>query len=534
MKMKNKKLPLFLVFTLCLSLITMPDAVDISFSQDEFQDFEEISLYIAQPKTVPVSNPTRVAVTKPDIADVQSVAVNEIMLEPKAAGVTTFFVWDDYGRHAYQLKVFSEDLSEVKQHADSLIRELKIDKITTRVNELERKIILLGEVENISEKERLLTALGSIKDKFLDLVTVREERALIQSDVQILEITRDNLKNLGIEYQTSVSLTDSASKGMNKIMDMFATSMWTRGKLDVIINTYVKEGKARILSKPKLVCLSGKEASFLVGGQVPVVTATVSSTGTTTNAEFKDYGINLKIKPYLKDDSDILINISTEVSELDPTNAVKTNVGTIPAFTTRNTQTELYLKDGQSVIIAGLIKNKDSDTVKKFPYLGDVPVLGLLWRSRDFQNNQTELVVLITPTIVRQPDASVRKPLAKKAHSIKMGERERQFGEREAAPVGAADSQAFGLYVADIRNQIIASLDYPGLAKESGSKSAVKVRLRILPSGQLRDILVLKSSGSGLLDASVIKAIKKIAPFSSFPGSLQRNEIAVDIPIIYN
>lgn len=503
------------------------------FAQDESRDFEEVKLYVAEPKIISASNPKRVAVSKPEVADVQSVSASEVALEPKSPGVTALFIWDDYGQHAYQLRVFSEDLSGVKQHADSLIGELKLSAVTTKINELEGKIILLGEVNDLNEKERLLSALGSLRNKFLDFLTIKEELTLIQSDVQIVEMTRDNLKTLGIEYQKSVSLTDDANKKLNKLTDIFATSRWTRGKLDLIINTFVKEGKARILSQPKLVCLSGKEAEFLVGGQIPILTSTLSTTGTTSNVQYRDYGITLKIKPTAKEGGNIFLNLSTEVSDIDESNAVGNKSGSsffAPAFTTRNTKTELYLKDGQSVIIAGLIKNKDTNTVKKFPFLGDVPILGMLWRSRDFQNNQTELVILITPSIVNRPLIPTAKTASNNAPSRKEYEQDVNLSSEVYKPQGS-----FNSYVEDLQGMIIASLDYPSLSSELGGlEGTVKVRLRILSDGQLKNVLVISSSGIPLLDKTAVDTIKKIAPFPSFPSSWDTNEIAIDIPIVYS
>ena len=297
---KFKKNSCLILFS-CLFILT--NGLKCIAIEEEFEDFEDIKLYTAQPKTLPASNPKRVVVARPEIADVYSVSTNEVVLEPKTAGTTTLFIWDDYGQHSYQLKVFRDDLSNIKQRADNLIRELKIAGITTKINEDEGKLILAGEVNDLNEKERLLSALGDLKEKVLDFVTIKEERTLIQIDAQILEINRDNLKNLGLEYQTSVSLTDDANKKMNHITDMFATSMWTRGKLDVTLNMLIKQSKARILSQPKLVCLSGKEAEFLVGGQVPVVTNSLSGSGsgTTSNVVYKDYGITINIKPTVKE-----------------------------------------------------------------------------------------------------------------------------------------------------------------------------------------------------------------------------------------
>ena len=533
------------------------------FSQEEPDDFEELKLYVAQPKTVPASNPRRVAVARPEVADVRSVTNNEIVLEPKSMGVTSLFVWDDYGQHAYQLRVFTEDLTELKRHADSILRELKMPGIKIKMNEAEGKLVLTGESDNLNNKERLLSALGSLKEKILDLVIIKEERNLVKIDMEVLEVNRDDIKKLGINYTDSTKLTDNASKLMNKITDMFATSMWTRAAMDTTINHLINEGKIRVLSQPKIVCLSGKEAEFLVGGQYPIVTTTTTTTSTSSNVQFKDYGIIMSIKPVVSDEENIFINVSAEISDID--SAV--TVSGVPGFLTRTTKTELYLKNGYSLVISGLIKNKEANTVEKFPGLAELPVLGLLFRSRDFQNKRTELVIMLTPTIVEgspvlkntpsaktrpqgyesKTEAALREfkdgttdafdPSLSRPFPTMPGSRIPSIGNRDPGLSGKGGKvylSGLDSYIDDIKSQIVSSIGYPSLARELGAAGTVKVRLRILSDGGLKEILIIGSSGSELLDNSTVRSIKKLAPFPSFPGSIERNEIAVDIPIVYS
>lgn len=517
---------LLFLFSAIRPMSSYSNSQEADLGEFGLSDLENVTLYVGQPKTLPVSNPKRIAVARPEIADVQSVSTREVMLQPKAPGSTTLFIWDDYGELGYRLKVFSEDLSFTKDHVDSIVKELDLPKIVTKINEAEGKILVIGELGDIAQKERLLSALGSLKDKILDLITIREDRALVQIDAQILEITHDDLKNLGLAYQTSVTLTDDAGKKLNKLGDMFATSMWTRSKLDITINMLVKDSKARILSQPKIVCLSGKEAEFLVGGQIPVVTTTVSSTGTATNVQYKNYGVNLKIKPIVKEDNSIFTSIETEVSEVDKGNAITAGGISIPAFLTRNATTELYLKDGQSLIIAGLIKNKDSTVLQKFPFLADVPVLGLLWRSKDFQLNQTDLVILLTPMIVPIETGASQKTISKKSSGKKQ--------DAEISPKIYDSAWGLELYIDNLKKRIISSLDYPDIARRRGYRGTLKVRLHILSNGQLKEAIVVTSSKNPILDTLVVNKIKELSPFPSFPSSIDSSEIVFDVPIVYS
>src|SRR3989338_7606199 len=519
-----------LVFKFFSSLIILFFSFSVS-AQEDFLNYAEIKLYLGQPAMVSAYNPKRAAVARPEIADVASVSNSEVIIQPKAVGITSLTVWDDYGQQDYQLKVLSEDLTQVKLQADSLIRELNLPDIRTKISEAEGKILLLGETEDINEKERLLSALGGIKDKLLDLAVVKEERNLVRIDMQILEMDRTDTQKLGFDHKDSTLLSDGASKAMNKITEMFAASKWTRAALDTTINHLVSVGNVKILSKPKLVCLSGKEAEFVAGGQFPITNTTTTTTSTSTNVQFKYFGITLKIKPVVKDEDNIQISISNEITEIDSSVTVS---GSTPAFSTRNTKTELYLKSGNSLVISGLIKNQETDTVEKFPGMADIPILGILFRSKNFQQKQTELVILITPEIVSGSSSLEGKDIFPEAgqrkYENKAGMALREFrGKEEKGYSSGLDS-----YIDDIKSQIVSSIGYPSLARELGVSGTVKVRLRILSDGRLKEALVVGSSGSELLDNSTLRSIKKLAPFSSFPGSLERNEIAVDIPIVYN
>ena len=172
--------------------------------------------------------------------------------------------------------------------------------------------------------------------------------------------------------------------------------------------------------------------------------------------------------------------------------------------------------------------------MSKFPGMADLPILGMLFRSKNFQQNQTELVILLTPTIVSGSPVLERKDASsgfgEGKYENKAERALREFrGKEEKGYSSGLDS-----YIDDIKSQIVSSIGYPSLARELGVSGTVKVRLRILSDGWLKEALVVGSSGSELLDNSTLHSIKKLAPFSSFPGSLERNEIAVDIPIVYS
>lgn len=516
----------------------------LALAQEEAQGFQEIILYAGQLKILPALNPKRVAVANPEVADVQSVAADEIALEPRSPGLTTLFIWDDNGQHAYKLTVFSEELSWVKQHADSIIKELNLPGIFTKINESEGKVLLMGEVTALNDKERLLSALGSLKDKILDLIQLKEEEATLDIDVQVLEMNRDASKTLGFTMPSSISAAEPAgrfSSALRASMEaIFHIFDWPRDNFTARIDALVEEGKARLLSSPRLACQSGKEAELLVGGEKPILTTTVAATtgAQGTAVSYKEFGIKLKIKPTVVEKERIKVNLYIEVSEVGTAEILgSANAPTAKAFplTKRNASTELFLNSGQTLGIGGLVKEKEEVTVKKTAFLGDIPVIGMLFRKRETkigggigEKGNVELVILLTPTIIQRPLSAQKKASYKSPHPGSGGQ---ASAAPDKKPLNAEDGMGF--YIEDLKARIASSMGYPDLARDLDLKGRVKVRLRILADGRIKEALVIDSSGSPLLDNSAVETIKRLAPFPAFPDTVNTKEITIDIPIVY-
>jgi pilus assembly protein CpaC len=162
-----------------------------------------------------------------------------------------------------------------------------------------------------------------------------------------------------------------------------------------------EQGLVKVLAEPTLIALSGQEAKFLAGGEFPIP---VPQGDDTITIDFKEFGVSLKFIPNVLSSEKINMKIAPEVSELDFTNSVNLSGFIVPSITTRRVATNIELADGQSFAIAGLLKENVREIVSKFPVLGDIPVLGTLFRSSSFQKNETELVVIVTPHLVKPLD----------------------------------------------------------------------------------------------------------------------------------
>jgi pilus assembly protein CpaC len=162
-------------------------------------------------------------------------------------------------------------------------------------------------------------------------------------------------------------------------------------------------GQVTTLASPNLTALSGETANFLAGGEIPIP---ISQALGTTTVEYKQYGVSLAFTPTVLADGRISLRVRPEVSELSSAGAVQLNGVTIPALTTRRSETTVELGSGESMVIGGLLQNTNNNSITKTPGLGDVPVLGALFRSNGFQRNETELVIVITPYLVRPVNAN--------------------------------------------------------------------------------------------------------------------------------
>jgi pilus assembly protein CpaC len=182
-------------------------------------------------------------------------------------------------------------------------------------------------------------------------------------------------------------------------------------KADVVVNALEEQGLARRLAEPNLIALSGDTASFLAGGEFPFPVAV--NAFNQVSVEFKKYGVGLAFTPTVLSDGQINLKIQPEVSELDTTNVVLIGAYQIPSLTVRRASTTIELRDGQSFMLAGLLQGSHNADTQGLPWVGQVPVLGTLFRSQSFQKNETDLVILVTPRLIRPmiPGDKIATPL---------------------------------------------------------------------------------------------------------------------------
>ena len=241
-------------------------------------------------------------------------------------------------------------------------------------------------MDDVKRVERICEALGlSFIDGTREQIT--DPRMLI-FEINFTEINKQAFREIGIDWPSSIALSDPSGFRLSRLSP--------EKSLEMMISVAALTGKARILSSPRLVCRSGESASFLAGGEIAIPRRDKDGQITVT---WKRYGIILEINPRLDSDGLIHARITSEVSMVDHSNSIEG----IPGILTRKISTYLSLASGQTAVLSGLINNEDAENITKIPLLGDIPVLGELFKSRSFKKRETELLVFLTPRIV-DPD----------------------------------------------------------------------------------------------------------------------------------
>ncbi|MDP2940742.1 MAG: TonB family protein [Candidatus Omnitrophota bacterium] len=506
---------------------------------------ENVTLVVGENRVFPVRSPTRVVVANPEVADVVDVTNSEVTVSAKASGKTTLVLWDAYGEQPINLKVIQEDMAEIKKRVDRILANLNFPRVYSQVEQDENRVALLGTVKTAADKERIGLALGALKSKTVDLVLIKEEEAVVEIDVQILELNKGATDTLGITWPGALNVLEKGSAGISAAGahswdTLFKILNFQRGTTDGVdpftfkLDLLIQEGKARILSRPRLACQSGKEADLLVGGEKPIFTTAVQSTvGASTSVDYKEYGIKLKIKPTVNEEERIRLSLDVEVSDVGEAETIGGTNATAKAYplTKRAASTELFLSNGQTMVIGGLIKQKTEEQLRKVPWLADVPVLGMFFRKRTTTSGKghsslddTELFITLTPTIVSR---DTPPPQAKESGAGNVL-------PRAEAPMGTTAVPANLVnYIRAVQNKIIAAVYYPRQARDAGWEGLTKLSLNIDSNGELKSIKVAQSSGYKMLDDAALDTAAAQAPYPPFPPQIDSQELAVDVPIAY-
>jgi pilus assembly protein CpaC len=415
---------LSMVFASCLTLPLICRAEGPPRITLESTSPQKVRLMVGESKIIEIKEKQgpvdRVELVDPKIADTIVLTRWQIYLSGKAIGTTTLVLRGKNGEafSAMDIEVYA-DISQLKEVLYKILPEEKDIKVTPTND----NVTLSGTVSSTSNLSQALSLAETYYPKkvvnLLEVAGVHQ----VMLEVRVSEMSRSLLRRLGFNFSYLSSsgqnlglsllnkLTSLPAQGFpanplivsDKISGIFRfvsnDTSWT-----FFIDALKEEGLLKILAEPTLITLSGKTANFLAGGEFPVPVPQGGAGGTTITIEYKPFGVGLNFTPVVLSNKKISMQVAPEVSELDFSNAISISGFLVPALTTRRVSTTIELGDGQSFAIAGLLKDEVREIVSKFPVLGDIPILGALFRSTSFQKNETELVIIVTPHLVKPLD----------------------------------------------------------------------------------------------------------------------------------
>ncbi len=378
----------------------------------------------------------RVSVTDATVADAIVVTPTQILVHGRAAGEVSLLIWDELERsRSFDLRV-DVDVSAAAEEEKRIFPEEQITVTPSR-----SAIVLSGHVstEDIAKRAGMIAeAYSKNVVNVLTFGPVGAQEVLLE--VKFAEVDRTAITQLGVNFLSTgatntVGTTTTGQYGgfgQQQINDSFPSpdphSFSTNATISNVLNLFLfrpdihfgaviqalqAKNLLQILAEPNLIAVNGKEASFLAGGQFPFPIVQPGAGFTAVTIAFKDFGVKLDFTPVIMPNGNIHLKVAPEVSTLDFTNALTISGFTVPALSTRKAETEFELQDGQSFVIAGLMDNRVTNIGNKIPGLGDIPIIGTFFKSKNATKSNSELMVLCTahrispssaaPTLPKQP-----------------------------------------------------------------------------------------------------------------------------------
>jgi len=371
-----------------------------------------------------VSRLRRVYVSNPLVLDSLPASPHELVITAKATGTSSVVIWNEMGESTVYTVLADIDVAGLR---NALAQALPVDKI--EVESQEGRVFLSGLVGGDGEAEAAgKLALVYSKDVVNSIIVDPRHRPQIQLKVEIAEVDRAKIDTFGFNIfsigpNTGASTTgqfagpsfpqigggQAASATLSDVLNLFYFN--TGLNLGATLKALQNKGVLEILAEPTLMTINGQPAKFLAGGEFPYPVVQPGGSGVTSvTIQFKQYGVKLEFTPFVNSDGTIRLKIAPEVSSLDYTNEVIIAGYALPAISTRKAETEIELRDGQSFGITGILDRRTTDQLSKIPGIGDIPILGQLFRSRNLNHSVMELMVIATPTIVDPLNGPVKAP----------------------------------------------------------------------------------------------------------------------------
>jgi pilus assembly protein CpaC len=403
-----------------------------------------LNLLLAKSTLLRLQDPIeRISVGNPTITDVTLISKREIYFLGKAMGTTNVILWSNAGQATVIDVNVNADLTPLENELKLLLPEekditvvsvsgsialrgtvadaVKVDQAVAIAEawraRLTRDLVLPVQAGqgstavNIGGGGTVRESVAAAGPRIINMLKVRDPQQ-VMLEVKVAEVSKTILERIGVtlaQQGTRAGSTITFLSQSNFLNQLLGSASITRATLldRLQIDAQKDDGLVKTLAEPTLMAISGQEASFLAGGKIfiPVARDNNQTGGTTITLEEKEFGVGVKFKPTVLEGGRIHLKVAPEVSELNAQGNPFTTIGgvtsVIPSFTVRRAETTLQLNDGQSFMIAGLVKNDVAESVNRIPGLGEIPILGALFRSSEFQKDKTELMFVITPRLVK-------------------------------------------------------------------------------------------------------------------------------------
>ena len=443
--LKRSFLLLLTAFMLAMAGVTAQAQVAVDSLGGELIHAGEFVVPINKSQVLKVDQPfTELLIGNPEIADVVALTNQSVYVLGKQLGTTNLTI---YGPRRQLLAVLdlvvSYDVESLKAKLNDVLPGEAIE-----VRPVNSGILLSGIVSNETSVSDALAIAEQYAPKAVTNALSVQGSQQVMLQVKFAEVSRNVVRELSIGHDLAVAgdlafnLFTSAALPISPTASAFATGVLsTSGNPDLttVFRTLEQNGLVKTLAEPNLIALSGDTASFLAGGEFPVP---VAQDDDTITVEFKEFGVGLAFTPTVIGKDLINLIVAPEVSRIDPTVSVVIDGLEVPGLSTRRAKTTIELRDGQSFAIAGLLQEDYQNAINGIPWLSDIPILGLLFRSTGFQRNETELVILVTPRLVK-PAQSVAELSAPTDRLVLPTDAELfLFGQTEGSSSGTAPAPA--------------------------------------------------------------------------------------------
>ncbi len=376
-----------------------------------------VNVLVGQSRVINFDRPIgRFSVSNPEIAEAVLVAPDQVLVNGKAFGQVNFIAWEQSGGQFLVFDVFVRaNLSLI----DSQIRAL-FPKDDIRLSQANGSVVISGSVADPKTTGQVQAVVEAAGFKTVNmLASPVKNMTQVQLQVRVAEVSRNRLRDIGTSFgyqgapgaggylNSGQGPSSLSSPGVNPLGSLGgplspALNLLVMGGNSIaMLRALQTQGALRALAEPNIIAMDGQQASFLAGGEFPVPVVQSDGSRTSVTIIFKEYGVRLNFKPTIIDEDHIRLELEPEVSTIDYSNGVKFDGFVIPALRTRRAKTGIELRDGQSFALAGLIDNNELRSISKVPVLGDIPVLGNLFKSKSFQKNETELMFVVTAQLVK-------------------------------------------------------------------------------------------------------------------------------------